>query len=100
MLEMRVKPIDIEEVVIAGAFGTYLNPLNAVHLGLFPPVPLPRFRQVGNAAGVRAKQILVSPRARAEVARLAKNVRYIELTLHPFFAPRFARGIRFSSRLG
>ncbi len=95
MEDMGVRPDEIDEVIIAGAFGTYLDPFNAVRLGLFPPVPLSRFRQVGNAAGVGAKQMLISRRARAEAARLAKEVDYLELTLHPRFAQRFAEGMRY-----
>jgi len=97
MEEMNVQPQDIDEVIVAGAFGTYLDPFNAVRLGLFPPVPLSRFRQVGNAAGVGARQALVSQRARAQAAQLARQVDYLELTLHPHFAQRFAEGMRFSS---
>lgn len=96
MEEMNVRPQDIDEVIIAGAFGTYLDPFNAVRLGLFPPVPLSRFRQVGNAAGVGARQALVSRRARAQAAQLARQVDYLELTLHPHFAQRFAEGMHFS----
>jgi uncharacterized 2Fe-2S/4Fe-4S cluster protein (DUF4445 family) len=95
MEDMAVRPEAIDEVVVAGAFGTYLDPFNAVRLGLFPPVPLSRFRQVGNAAGVGAKQALISRRARDEAARLAKRVSYLELTLYPGFAQRFAEGMRY-----
>lgn len=95
MEEMNVRPEAIDEVIVAGAFGTYLDPFNAVRLGLFPPVPLSRFRQVGNAAGVGAKQTLLSRRARDKAARLACEVKYLELTLHPHFAHRFAEGMRY-----
>ncbi len=95
MEDMQVQPEEIDEVIVAGAFGTYLDPHNAVRIGLFPPVRLARVRQVGNAAGVGAKQMLISRRARAEAARLAKEVDYLELTLHPHFAKRFADGMRY-----
>jgi uncharacterized 2Fe-2S/4Fe-4S cluster protein (DUF4445 family) len=45
---------DIDEVLIAGAFGTYLDIHSAIRLGMFPSLPLARFRQVGNAAGAGA----------------------------------------------
>jgi uncharacterized 2Fe-2S/4Fe-4S cluster protein (DUF4445 family) len=41
---------DIDQVIIAGAFGTYIDVAAAVTIGMFPPLPLERFRQVGNAA--------------------------------------------------
>ena len=50
-----IGPQDLDEVIIAGAFGTYLDPLNAIRIGLLPDIPLERIRQVGNAAGVGAR---------------------------------------------
>ena len=71
--------------VIAGAFGTYLDLASAVAIGMFPNQPLERFHQVGNAAGVGARQMLLSRRRRAEAAALAAAVEYIELTVYPGF---------------
>ncbi len=96
MEEMAVEPEDIDEVVLAGAFGTYLDPGSAMRLGLFPPVSLSRIHQVGNAAGVGARQALISRQARAEAGRLARAVRCLELTVHPHFAERFAAGMSYS----
>jgi uncharacterized 2Fe-2S/4Fe-4S cluster protein (DUF4445 family) len=93
--EMNVHAEEIDEVIVAGAFGTYLDPLNAVRIGLFPRVPLSRIHQVGNAAGVGAKQMLVSRHIRAEGVRLSKEVGYRELTLHRQFATRFAEGMQY-----
>jgi len=95
--DMNVQPEEIDEVIVAGAFGTYLDPFNAMRLGLFPPVPLSRVRQVGNAAGVGAKQTLISRRERDEAARLAREVNYLELTLHPHFTRRFAEGMLYGT---
>ena len=51
---LGILPADIEEITIAGAFGTYLDPVNAVRIGLLPETPLERIRAVGNAAGTGA----------------------------------------------
>ncbi len=91
--DMAVAPAEVDEVILAGAFGTYLDPVNAVRVGVLPHVPVSRIRQVGNAAGVGAKQILISRAARTEAARLAKRTGYLELTLHPEFQDRFARAM-------
>ena len=59
---------DIERVVIAGAFGAYIDVDSAIAIGLLPALPLDRFSQVGNAAGVGVRQLLASrktPRAGA-----------------------------------
>jgi uncharacterized 2Fe-2S/4Fe-4S cluster protein (DUF4445 family) len=81
---------DIDQVVIAGAFGTYIDVASAVTIGMFPPLPLERFRQVGNAAGIGAKLALLSTDQRAEAAELAERLEYLELTVYPGFTNHFA----------
>ncbi len=80
---------EIEEVIIAGAFGTYVDISSAISIGMFPSLPLKRFRQVGNAAGLGARIALVSGPRRAEARKLAEKVRYIELATAPNFMQTF-----------
>ena len=54
---------ELDEVVVAGAFGTYLDLRSAICVGLLPDLPEERFRQVGNAAGAGARQLAVQPQA-------------------------------------
>jgi uncharacterized 2Fe-2S/4Fe-4S cluster protein (DUF4445 family) len=82
---------DIDEFVIAGAFGSYINVSSAVAIGMFPHLPLERFRQVGNAAGTGARQSLISTSQRSLAAEIARRVTYVELTGHPDFQKRFLR---------
>jgi uncharacterized 2Fe-2S/4Fe-4S cluster protein (DUF4445 family) len=84
---------DVDQVIIAGAFGSYIDVDNAITIGLFPPLPRERFRQVGNAAGMGAKLSLLSLAQRAEAAALAAQVEYLELTNHPGFVNQFARAM-------
>jgi len=70
---------EIEQVVIAGAFGTYIDLASAVAIGMLPALPLTHFRQVGNAAGMGAKLALTSISKRSEAQVLASGVNYIEL---------------------
>jgi uncharacterized 2Fe-2S/4Fe-4S cluster protein (DUF4445 family) len=84
---------DVEEWVIAGAFGTYLDLTSAVQVGMFPAMPLERFHQVGNAAGMGAKQMLLSSTARAEATRLARSAHYVELTVEPEFTGEFVQAM-------
>jgi uncharacterized 2Fe-2S/4Fe-4S cluster protein (DUF4445 family) len=81
---------DIDRVIIAGAFGTYIDASSAVTIGMLPPLPLGRLRQVGNAAGMGAKLALISSTKRAEAQRIADQVSYIELTNAPRFVHTFA----------
>ena len=90
-----LEPDELEEVIVAGAFGTYLDPRSAVRVGLLPAISLERFHQVGNAAGAGARRLLLSRAARAEAAEIAGRAHYLELTTHPAFAARFAEAMRF-----
>jgi uncharacterized 2Fe-2S/4Fe-4S cluster protein (DUF4445 family) len=84
---------DIDQVVIAGAFGTYIDVSSAIVIGMFPPLPLERFSQVGNAAGMGAKLALVSREQRAKAVEIARQVEYIELTNDRRFVDEFARAM-------
>jgi uncharacterized 2Fe-2S/4Fe-4S cluster protein (DUF4445 family) len=83
----------IDEFIVAGAFGTYLDVENSVRIGMFPPLPLDRFRQVGNAAGAGARQILLSATRRRFAAQRARELEYVELTVHPDFTKMYMRAL-------
>ncbi|MDD5700883.1 MAG: ASKHA domain-containing protein [Dehalococcoidales bacterium] len=80
---------DIRQVLIAGAFGTYIDVGNAVILGMLPAIPLERFRQIGNAAGLGARQSLLSLKKREMEQAIARRVHYIELAGTPSFNKTF-----------
>jgi uncharacterized 2Fe-2S/4Fe-4S cluster protein (DUF4445 family) len=82
---------DIKQVIIAGAFGTYINVASAVAIGMLPPLPLNRFRQVGNAAGMGAKLALISLKSRAKAQAIASRISYIELASAPKFEQVFVQ---------
>jgi uncharacterized 2Fe-2S/4Fe-4S cluster protein (DUF4445 family) len=84
---------DIDEFIVAGAFGTYLDLESTVRVGMFPPLPLDKFSQVGNAAGTGARQLLVSKGRRAAATRLAEQVTYVELTIHPDFGKKYMKAL-------
>ena len=84
---------DIDEVIIAGAFGTYIDVSSAIAIGMLPSLPLERFSQVGNAAGMGAKLALVSREQRARAAEIARQVEYIELTNDSRFVHEFAEAM-------
>jgi uncharacterized 2Fe-2S/4Fe-4S cluster protein (DUF4445 family) len=86
---------DLDEVIVAGAFGTYLDPRSAIRVGLLPRIPQARVRQVGNAAGAGARRLLLSRRARRAAVELAGRAQYLELTTHPAFADHFAEAMSF-----
>ena len=81
----------IDRVMIAGAFGSYIDVRSAVTIGMLPDLPVSRFRQVGNAAGMGAKLALLSREKRAEAQRIAARAHYVELSTAPAFKGAFAR---------
>jgi uncharacterized 2Fe-2S/4Fe-4S cluster protein (DUF4445 family) len=84
---------DLDEIIIAGAFGTYIHVPSAVRVGMFPALPLERFRQIGNAAGVGAKQMLVSRQRRHLADEISQRIEYVELTIHPRFTDEFMKAM-------
>ncbi|MBN2241840.1 MAG: DUF4445 domain-containing protein [Acidobacteria bacterium] len=86
-----VREKDIDGVVIAGAFGTFIDVESAVTIGMLPPLPLERFKQVGNAAGAGARLALISKSRRRAAQRIASRDGYIELASVPDFNIKFAR---------
>jgi uncharacterized 2Fe-2S/4Fe-4S cluster protein (DUF4445 family) len=82
---------DIRQVIIAGAFGTYIDVASAVAIGMLPSLPMERFRQVGNAAGMGAKLALISLKSRAMAEAVASRVSYVELASNTNFQPTFVQ---------
>ncbi len=93
--EANIPAVAIEDFIIAGAFGTHLDLDSALRVGMFPTLPRERYHQVGNAAGVGAKEMLLSMARRAEAARIVEGVHYIELTTHADFTPQFVEAMYF-----
>ncbi len=84
---------DIRQVVIAGAFGSYIDVGSAMDIGMLPSLPRERFCQVGNAAGAGARLALVSTRRREEARTVASRVEYLELASSPNFMQTFTGAI-------
>jgi uncharacterized 2Fe-2S/4Fe-4S cluster protein (DUF4445 family) len=85
----------VDEIVVAGAFGTYLDVESAISVGLFLDLPRSRFRQMGNIAGAGARQMLVSSKRRQLAMDIVRRLEYIELTTHPGFEEAFTKALYF-----
>jgi uncharacterized 2Fe-2S/4Fe-4S cluster protein (DUF4445 family) len=85
-------PIIIQEgVIIAGAFGTFIDVKSAIIIGMLPDLPLERFIQVGNAAGTGARLALISQKERQRATQIARQDGYIELARVQNFSRKFAQ---------
>jgi uncharacterized 2Fe-2S/4Fe-4S cluster protein (DUF4445 family) len=95
MNEMGLKPEDLHEVLLAGAFGSYIHPDSARTIGLVPAVPLERIRAIGNAAGEGAKIALLSYREREAAEAMPSRVEYLELSGRTDFNDLFMKALGF-----
>jgi uncharacterized 2Fe-2S/4Fe-4S cluster protein (DUF4445 family) len=81
---------DLDEIMIAGAFGTFIDVGSAITIGMLPDLPLERFEQVGNAAGTGARLALISKEERERAIEIARRDAYIELAKIPDFNRKYA----------
>jgi len=93
--KLKLEYCTLDRIIIAGAFGLYIDPSSAIKIKMLPEIPLDRFEQVGNAAGVGAKMMLVSKSYRDKAVELARHIEYVELTVVEDFANRFAYSLLF-----
>jgi uncharacterized 2Fe-2S/4Fe-4S cluster protein (DUF4445 family) len=93
--EADLAPGDIQQVLLAGSFGSYLSPANAIRLGLVPRLPVLRVVSAGNVAGEGAKMALLSVRERAGALALQEEVRYVELSDRSDFNDAFVDQLQF-----
>jgi uncharacterized 2Fe-2S/4Fe-4S cluster protein (DUF4445 family) len=98
--EAKLTSSDIQSFIIAGAFGTYISIESAVRIGMFPALPRERFKQVGNAAGMGACQLLVSQALRTTAAHIVSDIQYVELTTHAEFQNVFVTYLPLHSENG
>lgn len=89
LLMKRSEVRTVDRIVLAGAFGSYIDPLHAMVLGLIPDCDLSQVEAVGNAAGDGARIALLNRTRRADSAGLARRVHYIETAIDPSFQDEF-----------
>ncbi|OQY82134.1 MAG: hypothetical protein B6D41_18510, partial [Chloroflexi bacterium UTCFX4] len=80
MQQMGVTANDLREVLLAGSFGSYINPASARTIGLVPWVAVEKIVAVGNSAGEGAKIALLSFREREAANRIPEFIEYVELS--------------------
>jgi uncharacterized 2Fe-2S/4Fe-4S cluster protein (DUF4445 family) len=80
---------EVDRIILAGAFGSYIEPKHAMILGMIPDCNLEHIFAVGNAAGDGARIALLSRHKRAEAQEIAHWVKYIETAVDPDFQKEF-----------
>jgi uncharacterized 2Fe-2S/4Fe-4S cluster protein (DUF4445 family) len=93
--ELGLEHRDVQQVLLAGSFGSYLSAASAVRIGLVPKLPVLRIVAAGNVAGEGAKMALLSVRERAGAQALLEEVTYVELSDRADFNDRFVDQLAF-----
>ncbi len=93
--KVGVKDAEIQQILLAGAFGNYIRPKSALRIGLLPAVPAERIHFVGNAANSGAQMLLVSRRCREMAKELARKIEYVEIAHEKDFQAVFAESMSF-----
>jgi uncharacterized 2Fe-2S/4Fe-4S cluster protein (DUF4445 family) len=94
LTEAGLEAEDLDRILLAGAFGAYIDRRSAVRVGLVPG-PLSRIRAVGNAAGAGAVLALASTMEREQATRIARTARHLELSARADFQMQFMETMLF-----
>ena len=93
LLMNRVGITQVDKIVLAGAFGSYIDPKHAMILGLIPDCDLQKVTAVGNAAGDGARIALLNRKKRREAQDLVQQITYVETAVDLDFQEEFVKAI-------
>jgi len=85
----------IQQILLAGAFGNYISKENAVRIGLLPNIAMEKIHFVGNAAGSGAQMALTSQPSRKIAEQLATKINYLEIAHQTEFQMIFSECLLF-----
>ena len=91
MDKMELKSVD--RVVLAGAFGTHIDPKYAMVLGMIPDCALENVRAAGNSAGTGARMALLNKGARREIEAVVRDIEKIETAVESSFQDQFVKAM-------
>jgi uncharacterized 2Fe-2S/4Fe-4S cluster protein (DUF4445 family) len=84
-----------DKILLAGAFGTYINKANAMYIGMIPEMPLDSVFVVGNSAGDGARIALLNVEKRGQASQVAARLTRHELPTDPDFQTSFVQAMGF-----
>ncbi len=70
---------DIERFYVAGAFGSHINPVSAMTIGMLPELGIERFNVIGNSAGSGAVKLLVDASIMDQAEAIRDRITYLEM---------------------
>ncbi|MHA1487836.1 MAG: ASKHA domain-containing protein [Promethearchaeota archaeon] len=87
--------LEIKQILLAGAFGNYINKNNAKFIGMIPDIPDDKLFQIGNAAGVGAQNCLLNVDLRKKARKLQEQIHYVEIAVEKDFQREYASAMYF-----
>jgi len=93
--EAEIDEQELDEVLLAGAFGNYVRKESALTIGLLPQLPLEKIIAVGNAAGDGSRMALASKKIRERAFALPDQVEHLELSTRRDFQDIFVDALKF-----
>ena len=81
---------DLQKFYVAGTFGSFINPLSAISIGMLPDLPLETFEVLGNSSLGGAKILLKDPNAFDRIMKIRQSITYIELNVNQEFMNMFS----------
>ena len=94
-----IKGTDLEEIVIAGAFGNYIDVHNAQFIGLLPKIDGVPVRSIGNGAGTGAQLYLLSQEEMAHCDAIPAVTTHVELATDPKFTNAYMQNMFFGDNV-
>ena len=93
---LRIYGVEMpDRVILAGAFGNYIDKHHALAIGMFPQCEPEAVSSVGNAAGDGARFALLNLGKRRDAARVADEVEFVELAIDPDFQREYVKAMSF-----
>jgi len=81
---------DLEYFYVAGTFGSFIDPVAAISIGMLPDIPLEKFRVIGNSSLDGSAKLLLDPDLFDEINTIRKNLTYVELNVNQEFMNIFS----------
>ena len=98
LLMGRAGLAQVDEVRLAGAFGSHIDPLHAMVLGLVPDCEPSAVLSVGNSAGTGARMALLNRAHRQEIEGIVRHIEKVETAVEPGFQDEFVAAMAFPNK--
>jgi len=81
---------DLKKFYVAGTFGSFINPVSAISIGMLPDIPLTAFEVLGNSSLGGARLLLTNPDAFDRILKIRQSITYMELNVNQEFMNMFS----------